>query len=271
MFSALANPHRFRALAGPTIWVSGALGLGLLVVGLAWGLAFAPASTDEGDTAVRIMYVHVPAAWLSMFTYAALAGASASYVIFRHTVADFVALAIAPIGAAFAFLTLATGSIWGRPAWGTWWEWDGRLASMLLLFLTFLAYIAVRAAVRDQAQARSFGAILALVGAVNLPIVKFSVDWWFSLHQPASVFRFDGPTLDGAFLWPLALSALGATAATVALVMAGARTEMDKARAHALARRAEDRAHDADAQALARAAGVRSSANAHVQTESGAA
>lgn len=238
MFSAFANPHRFMAFSGPL-----AIGLATLaIVLLPWGLwqAFflAPPERDQGEM-VRVMFVHVPSAWLAMFIYAMMGAASFVYFVWRHALADVAAKAAAPVGAAFAFLTLATGSIWGRPDWGAWWAWDARLASMLILFLLYLGYIALRAALDDERQASRAAAILCMVGLANLPIVKFSVDWWETLHQPASVFRFDGPTMGAAYLIPLGVMALAFTFGFGALLLLRMRTEILNRRAEALDRALE--------------------------------
>lgn len=198
----LANPARFTALANsvlPYVWGLTAISFAL---GLYLGLVQSPADYQQGET-VRIMYVHVPAAWLALFVYTVMAVASAVAIIFRHPLADTAAKAAAPIGAVFCFLALVTGSIWGRPMWGTWWEWDARLTSMFVLFLLYLGYIAVWQAIEEPTRAAPIARIVALAGFVNVPIVKFSVDWWKSLHQGASVFRIDGPTIDASMLWPL--------------------------------------------------------------------
>ena len=198
----LANPARFTALANnvlPYVWALTALAF---AVGLYLSLVTSPADYQQGET-VRIMYVHVPAAWLALFVYTVMAVASAVAIIFRHPLADTAAKAAAPIGAMFCLLSLVTGSIWGRPMWGTWWEWDARLTSMFVLFLLYLGYIAVWQAIEEPTRAAPIARIVALAGFVNVPIVKFSVDWWKSLHQSASVFRIDGPTIDASMLWPL--------------------------------------------------------------------
>ena len=152
---------------------------------------------------MRIMYVHVPAAWLALFVYVLMAVASAMALIFRHPLADAAAKAAAPLGAAFCFLSLVTGSIWGKPMWGTWWVWDARLTSMFVLMLLYLGYIAVWRAFDDPHRAASLARVVALVGVINIPIVKFSVDWWNTLHQPASIVRSDGPAIHESILWPL--------------------------------------------------------------------
>lgn len=227
------------AVSGPFALAFALGGLVLVAAGLYDGLVISPPEHDQGDT-VRIMYVHVPAAWLAMFGYTGMGVASFVYLVWRHSLADVAARAIAPVGAAFAFVCLATGAIWGRPTWGVWWVWDGRLASMLILFLLYLGYIALREALDDQHQGARAGAILALVGLVNVPVVKFSVDWWATAHQPAAVFRFDGPTLEAAFLRPLLVSALGFGFVFGAVVLVRMRSEVLRRRAVALERALEE-------------------------------
>jgi heme exporter protein C len=202
-----ANPLRFQKIADAVFpWVSGAALL-LTPVALYWSLVIAPADYQQGE-AYRIIYVHVPAAWMALFVYALMAVASAVGVIWRHPLAEVAARAAAPIGAAFTAIALLTGSIWGKPMWGTWWVWDARLTSVLILFFLYLGYIALHDAFEDPARGARAAAILALVGVVNLPIIKFSVDWWNTLHQPASVLRVGGPAIDGSMLWPLLLTVL---------------------------------------------------------------
>ena len=202
-----ANPLRFQRIAGAIYpWVLGATAL-LAPVGLWWALVAAPADYQQGD-AYRIIFVHVPAAWMALFTYLVLAVAAAVGLIWRHPVAEAAARAAAPIGACFTAIALLTGSIWGKPMWGTWWEWDARLTSVLILFFLYLGYIALHDAFDDVSRGARAAAILAIVGVVNLPIIKFSVDWWNTLHQPATVMRLDGPRIDPAMLWPLLLMAL---------------------------------------------------------------
>ncbi|MFM8616132.1 MAG: heme ABC transporter permease CcmC, partial [Alphaproteobacteria bacterium] len=178
-----ANPGRFlRASAQVQVWlwVAAALVLG---AGLVWGLFASPADWQQGET-VRIMYVHVPMAWLAMGGYTSLAVASIMSLIWRHPLADLFARELSPVGALVTALCLATGSLWGRPMWGTWWVWDARLTSVLVLFFLWLGHAALTRAFEDQERGARVGAILALVGIVNIPIVKFSVDWWNTLHQP---------------------------------------------------------------------------------------
>ncbi len=215
----LANPGRFVRIADRVLpWMSG-LALVLLGVGLYGGLFMAPADYQQGDS-MRIMYVHVPAAWMAMFVYACVAAASASGLIWRHPLAFVIARSAVPIGAAFTFLALVTGSLWGKPMWGTWWVWDGRLTSVLILFFIYLAIMALAEAFDDPERGRKAAAVLALVGVVILPVIKFSVDWWATLHQPASIMRLDGQTtIHETQLWPVLVMALGFTAYFFAVLL----------------------------------------------------
>ncbi len=201
MITWLANPERFNIIARPLRpWLAG-----VAAVLLAWGLVLAfmsPEDYQQGDT-VRIMYIHVPAAWMGLLIYAAMGVASFFGLIFRHALADAAAKAIAPVGAVFTGLALLTGALWGMPMWGTPWQWDGRMTSELVLFLFYVAYIALHASIEDEPRAAKSTAILAMVGLVNLPIVHFSVQWWNSLHQGDSIFVKGGPTIAPAMLWPL--------------------------------------------------------------------
>ena len=228
-----ANPTRFTRLAGRVQpWAAG-LTVVLLLIGLYLALIQAPADYQQGDT-VRIMFVHVPAAWMAMFCYSFLAVASAIALIWRHPLADLAAKASAPIGASFTFLALVTGSIWGKPMWGTWWVWDARLTSVLILFFLYLGYMALWEAIEDGQKAGKAAAVLALVGAVNVPIIKFSVDWWNTLHQPASVMRMDGPAIHPSMLWPLLIMALAFQTYFVTLLLARMRMELNLRRIRAL-------------------------------------
>src|SRR5215510_3968340 len=202
-----ANPGRFMRIAGALLPWTAAICLLCFAVGLVLALAGSPADYQQGET-VRIMYVHVPAAWLALLVYTFIAAASAVALIWRHPLADIAALAASPIGACFTFIALATGSLWGKPMWGTWWVWDARLTSVLILFFFYLGHMALAQAFDDPQRGRRAAAILAIAGFINVPIVKFSVDWWNTLHQPASILRAGGPTLDPAMLWPLAIMAL---------------------------------------------------------------
>ena len=236
-----ANPGRFTRLADAILPWSVLATVGLLGAGLYLSLFASPADYQQGET-VRIMYVHVPAAWMALFVYTNMAIASAVALIWRHPLAHVAARASAPLGAAFTFLALATGSLWGKPMWGTWWVWDARLTSVLILFFLYLGYIALGNAFDDPAQGAKPAAILALVGAVNLPVIKFSVDWWNTLHQPASVFRMDGPTVHTSTLIPLLVMTVGFTALYVVLLLIRMRSELLARRIEVLPRaRAGDR------------------------------
>ncbi|MCA0400839.1 MAG: heme ABC transporter permease [Proteobacteria bacterium] len=221
----LANPAAFNTLAR---WLLGPLVV-LTIAAFGYGLylAFAasPADYQQGET-VRIMYIHVPAAWLSLFVYAGMAVSALGTLVFRHPMADVAQKAAAPIGAGFTLICLVTGSIWGKPMWGTWWEWDARLTSVLILFLLYLGIIALWRAIEEPARAARAVAILTLVGVVNLPIIKFSVDWWYTLHQPASVFRMGGPTIHPTMLAPLFVMALGYLALYLVLLIVRMKTEL---------------------------------------------
>jgi heme exporter protein C len=236
MFARLANPHRFMAFSRWAAPCLGGLAAGLIVVGL-WMGAAAPPDYQQGET-VRIMFVHVPAAWAAMLAYGCLGGASFFSLVFRHALADAAAKAAAPLGAAFTFMALVTGSLWGRPMWGAWWVWDARLTSVLVLFLLFVGYMALRASIDDEVKAGRAGAILALVGLINLPIIKFSVDWWNTLHQGESIFRAGGPTLAVVYLIPLAVVGLGYTMAFGALWLVRTRSEVWRRHAGSQALRA---------------------------------
>ncbi len=232
----LANPTRFLAWSGRVLPWLAAVAVAVLACGL-W-LAFqAPADYQQGET-VKIMYIHVPFAWLAMFGYSMMAASALGILVWRHPLADVAHKAAAPIGATFTFLCLVTGALWGRPMWGTYWVWDARLTSVLILLLLYLGLMALRAAVDDPGRAGRAAAVLTLVGAINLPIVKFSVDWWNTLHQPASVFRMDGPTIDPAMLWPLLTCAAGFTLLFLALHMLAMRTEILRRRVEVLEARA---------------------------------
>ncbi len=232
----LANPVRFMKLSDRVLPWLAAAAVAVLCVGFV--LAFrAPADYQQGET-VRIMYIHVPFAWLGMFGYTMMALSSIGVLVWRHPLADVAHKAAAPIGATFTALCLITGSLWGRPMWGTYWVWDARLTSMLVLLLLYLGVMALRAAIEDPNRAGRAAAVLTLVGFVNVPIVKFSVDWWNTLHQPASVFRMGGSTIDGSLLWPLMTCAVGFTLVFLALHMLGMRTEILRRRVQALEARA---------------------------------
>ena len=234
--STLGNPQRFLAVSGPAAAIAGAAAAGLLAVGL-WMTFTVPEDYQQFDT-VRIMFVHVPAAYLAALVYVVLAGASLVGLVWRSLVADCAARAAAPLGAAFTLLALVTGSLWGRPMWGTWWVWDARLTSVLVLLLFYLGYLAVLAAIEDETKAVRAAGVLALIGVVNLPIVKFSVDWWNTLHQPASVFRAGGSALAPEYGRTLLLMALAYTALFLALWLVRTRAELRRRRVSLLQARA---------------------------------
>ena len=236
MWSYFSNPQRFDGLARRVIPVLGIVTLLLLAAGLWLSFFVSPPDYQQGET-IRIMYVHVPAAYMAMAIYAALAGASFVYFVWRHSLADAAAEVMAPIGAVFTVLALITGSLWGKPMWGTWWEWDARMTSVLVLLLVYLGYMALRSALEDAQQAARAAAVLAMAGVVNLVIVKFSVDWWSSLHQPASVIRFDGPTIHSSQLWPLGVMALAYTGLAAWLVFYRLRTRTLVQKARQIERR----------------------------------
>jgi heme exporter protein C len=229
----LANPSRFLAAVEPCLpWLAGASALAF-ALGLNQALFVAPDDYQQGAT-VKIMFLHVPSAWLGMFCWGLMSFAALGTLVWRHPLADVAGKAAAPIGAAFTFLCLVTGSLWGRPMWGTYWVWDARLTSVLVLFLMYLGVIALWRAVDDPARAARAAAILTLVGAINLPIIKFSVDWWNTLHQPASVFRLGGPTIHPAILTPLLIMAAAFTLLFVTLHLAAMRNEILRRRVRTL-------------------------------------
>src|SRR6187401_2338522 len=230
----LANPTRFLALSARLLpWLAAATVI-LLTIGL-YQSAMAPDDYQQGAN-VKIMFIHVPNAWLSMFVWGVMSLAALGTLVWRHPLADVAAKAAAPIGAAFTFLALVTGSLWGRPMWGTYWEWDARLTSVLILFLMYLGLMALWRAVEDPSRAARAAAVLTLVGAINLPIIKFSVDWWNTLHQPASVMKLGGPSIHPAILTPLLVMAVALLLLFVVLVMLRTETEIDRRRLEAAER-----------------------------------
>jgi heme exporter protein C len=223
-FAKLANPTFFMWLTDKVLpWLAVLTG-GLFAVGLYLSFT-APADYQQGET-VRIMFIHVPSAWLAMMCYTIIAISSIGSLIWRHPLADVSAKAAAPIGAAFTFLALLTGSLWGKPMWGTYWVWDARLTSVLVLLFLYLGLIALWDAIEEPARAGRAAAILALVGFVNIPIIKFSVDWWNTLHQPASVMKMGGSTIHPSLLYPLLIMALAFTCLFVWLHMKAMRAEI---------------------------------------------
>jgi len=232
----LANPERFMRFTGPlTPWLWGVAAV-LLAAGT-WLSFTAPGDYQQGDT-VRIMFVHVPAASLGLMVYGALGVSSFFALVFRHPLADSAARAAALPGAAFTALALITGSLWGQPMWGTWWVWDARLTSVLVLFLFYLGYMALRSAIDDEQKSGRAAAVLGLVGLINLPIVKFSVDWWNTLHQPASLLRMGGSSLDPVFLWPLLTMMAAYATLFLAVWLTAIRTEITRRRVMTLRARA---------------------------------
>ena len=229
-----ANPTRFIGLADRLVPWFAAIATVILAIGLYMSFA-APADYQQGTT-VRIMYIHVPFAWLAMLCYSLMAVSALGTLVWRHPLADVALKSAAPIGAVFTALALVTGSIWGKPMWGTWWVWDARLTSVFVLFLMYLGIIALTRALDDVGRAAWAAAIITLVGFVNIPIIKFSVDWWNTLHQPASVFRLDGPTIDPSLLRPLLVMAVGFTVLFFALHLTAMRTEILRRRVTAMRR-----------------------------------
>jgi heme exporter protein C len=228
----LANPTRFIALVERVLpWLAAATVVAF-AVGLR-GVYYVPDDYQQGAT-VKIMFIHVPNAWLCMFVWGVMSVAALGTLVWRHPLADVAAKCAAPIGAAFTFLALVTGSLWGRPMWGTYWVWDARLTSVLVLFVMYLVLIALWRTVDDPSRAGRAAAVLTLVGAVNLPIIKFSVDWWNTLHQPASVFRMGGSTIDPSMLMPLFVMALAFTLLFVTLHLAAMRNEILRRRVRSL-------------------------------------
>ncbi|WP_428487247.1 heme ABC transporter permease [Rhodopila sp.] len=228
-----ANPGRFLRLSRQVFpWLM-STGWLLTVIGLVWGLLFAPADWQQGD-ASRIMYIHVPSAWLASAGYFSLAVASFVSLVWRHPLADIAAVEIAPVGAGFTALCLATGSLWGKPMWGAWWVWDARLTSVLVLFFLYLGHITLVRAFDDPTRGYRAGAILALVGVINLPIIKFSVDWWNTLHQPASIGLTGSPTIASSMLWPLLVCTIGYTLLFAALSVGRMRAAVMERRIRAL-------------------------------------
>ena len=235
-----ANPTRFMRYSAVMLPWSGWITAALLSVGLYLALFVAPADYQQGES-VRIMYVHVPAAWMALFVYTGMAAASAMALIWRHPLADIAARGSAPIGACFTFIALATGSLWGKPMWGTWWVWDARLTSVLVLFFLYLGYIALADAFDDPRKGARAAAILALVGFVNVPIIKFSVDWWNTLHQPASVVKLGGPSIHPSMLAPLLVMGLGFTAFYVTVLLLRMRAAIVEAKLRSLQMTAVER------------------------------
>ncbi|MEO1793023.1 MAG: heme ABC transporter permease [Pseudomonadota bacterium] len=250
----LANPTRFMAYSAPLMWALTALAAVLISLGLYQAFFIAPEDYQQGQT-VRIMFIHVPSAWLAMMGYALIAVSSFGYLVFRHPLADVSAKAAAPIGAVFTLMALITGALWGKPMWGTYWVWDARLTSVLILFILYLGLIALRSAFEDEALGAKMAAILALVGVAIVPFIRISVEglsipWlgidipsWNTLHQPSSVLRSDGPAIHPTILWPLLINALGYTTLFFAMHLKAMRNDILRRRAAAMHRRAARVAH----------------------------
>jgi heme exporter protein C len=229
---AYANPTRFLKLARPLTAISGIGGALLIAIGAFAGLTLSPADYLQGET-VRILYMHVPAAWLGMAGWSGIAIASIVQLVWRHPLAGVAGRAVAVPGAVFAAICLATGSIWGRPTWGTWWEWDGRMTSMLVLLFLYFGYIALADASDERTSVSRATAIFGVVGAINLPVIKYSVEWWNSLHQPPSITLTGGSSISGELLWPLGLTTLGFTLLFGAIVLMRMRAILGSAKSEA--------------------------------------
>ena len=233
MFDWLANPNRFNKITEKIQPYILLIAITTLISGLYFGLFDSPKDYQQGD-AVRIMYVHVPSAWLASFLYFSLAISCVFYLVWKHPLADLVSSSIAPIGALFSALTLVTGSLWGKPMWGTWWVWDARLTSMLVLFFFYLGYILLSNAFERKIDGSKTASVLAIVGLINLPIVKFSVDWWHTLHQPASIIKIGGPSIDDKMLLPLILMIFALSFFSIYIVILNVKTKLIEKKCEAL-------------------------------------
>ena len=229
------NPQRFSAFADKLLPWTTTASIVLLGVGLYLSLFASPADYQQGET-VRIMYVHVPAAWLSMFCYTVMTISAFGTLVWKHPSADVAARAAAPLGAAFTFLALITGALWGKPMWGTWWVWDARLTSVLILFLMYIGLIMVWQVITPPNKAARACAVLIIAGFINIPIIKFSVDWWYTLHQPASVLRAEGSSIHPSMLWPLLIMAIGFSMLFLTLMLMRMKTEIRQRRIDRLER-----------------------------------
>ncbi|MDC1067083.1 heme ABC transporter permease [Alphaproteobacteria bacterium] len=233
MINWLANPNRFSKLTGNLQLPLIILSTTMILLGLYYGLFDSPQDYQQGD-AVRIMYVHVPSAWLASFLFFSLAISCIFYLVWKHPLADLISNAIAPIGAIFSVLTLVTGSLWGKPMWGTWWVWDARLTSMLILFFFYLGYMLLSNAFERKIDGSKSASVLAIIGLINLPIIKFSVDWWHTLHQPSSILRMDGPSIDKEMLLPLTLMMVGFSLFSIYLIITNVKTMLLEKKCEAL-------------------------------------
>ncbi len=230
MITRFANPTRFLALTRVVMPLCAALAVLGLGVGLWLALVGSPEDYQQRDT-VRIMYIHVPAAWMALFVYTSMAIAAITGFVWKHIVAELYAKAVAPVGAAFTLICLVTGALWGQPMWGTWWAWDARMTSVLVLFFLYVGYIVLVDAFDEPQRGITAGAILLVIGLVNIPIIKFSVDWWNTLHQPASITRLDAPAIHPSMLWPLLSMAFGFKMLFITLACLRLETEILRRRA----------------------------------------
>ncbi len=231
--AAQANPSRFLTTSGAVLpWLAGLAAVTTLG-GIAWAWLGAPPDYQQGET-VKIMYLHVPASWLCMFFYMIMTCSALGTLVWRHPLADVSQKAAAPIGASFTVISLVTGSLWGRPMWGTYWQWDGRMTSVLILFLIYCGILALWRAIEDPNRAARAVSVLTLIGVPNIIIIKFSVEWWNTLHQGSTVFRADGPKMHSSMLYPLLISAIGFTLLGLALHIAGMRAEILRRRVRTL-------------------------------------
>lgn len=235
-WNRIANPGQFVSWTRPLLWPLTVLTAALFLIGLYYAFFNSPEDYQMGNT-VRIMYVHVPNAWLSQFVYVTMAMSAVGTLVWRHPMADVSMKAAAPLGAMFTAMALFTGALWGRPTWGTFWEWDGRMTSTLVMLFIYLGIVALWRAFDDQLRAARVIAVFTLVGAINIPIIKFSVDWWSTLHQPASVFRPDGPRMPGSILTPLFVMFFAFTFLFVTLQLKAMHTEVKRRRVMGLQRR----------------------------------
>ncbi len=229
---ALANPTRFLKFARPMAGVTTLAGLILISAGVFGGLFLTPPDYLQGET-VRILYVHVPSAWLGMAGWTGIASASIAQLVWRHPLSGVAGRAIALPGALFTALCLATGSIWGKPTWGTWWEWDGRMTSMLVLLFLYFGYMALADASEERTSVSRATAIFGLVGAINIPIIRYSVVWWNTLHQGQSLTLTQGSKISSELLWPLGLTTLGFTLLFAGIVLMRMRTILARAKVEA--------------------------------------
>ena len=233
MFDWLANPNRFKKITNKLEPLLMVISLLFIISGLYFSLFDSPKDYQQGD-AVRIMYVHVPSAWLASFLYLSLAVSCIFYLVWKHPLADLISSSIAPIGALFSILTLITGSLWGKPMWGTWWVWDARLTSMLILFFFYLGFILLHNAFERKIDGSKSASVLAIIGLINLPIIKFSVDWWHTLHQPSSILKFDGPSIDNQMLIPLSFMIIGFGLFSIYLIIINVKTKLIEKKCEAL-------------------------------------